>query len=235
MEEMNDFPSSTADLVTSAALSLYASFPSNAKPSSPDVFTVYAAMVAVINYGRNTKPVVKVVSCATGTKCVGADQLDMTGKLLHDSHAEVLTRRGFIRYITLWMLRLIHISTAESNPLCPIVRTETCLPCNSTQSFPFHLKESWKFYLYISDSPCGDATIYPNILGQDTFTGAKLIRSETAPSVSVDDIGNCLRECGEQSIGSLRTKAGRSDIQHRSNSMSCSDKICRWIILGLQG
>jgi tRNA-specific adenosine deaminase 1 len=43
-----------------------------------------------------------VVSLATGTKCIGnglEKEKSSTGNLLHDSHAEVLARRGFIVYI----------------------------------------------------------------------------------------------------------------------------------------
>lgn len=39
----------------------------------------------------------EVVSLATGTSCLGFSQMSSEGKVLHDSHAEVLARRAFAR------------------------------------------------------------------------------------------------------------------------------------------
>lgn len=231
------------DEITACALALYKSLPDSGKPLSSEIFTVFASFVAVIKIdgeskneceNNNKPPTLKAISCATGTKCVGEDQIDNDGMILHDSHAEVLARRGLVRYLSLWLLKAMHFPACEEEVLCPIEKSTICNPCNSRSASPYRIKKSWKFYLYISDSPCGDATIYPSaITGQDTFTGAKLVKP--IEGILINDTGHCLREAGEQSVGALRTKCGRSDITHRSNAMSCSDKLCRWIILGLQG
>ena len=86
----------------------------------------------------------------------------------------------------------------------------------------FKIKSSWSFYIYISDNPCGDCSIYHTTNGVN-FTGAKLL--------------NNAKEESDQIIGLLRTKSGRSDLKdsQRTSSLSCSDKICRWLSLGLQG
>lgn len=75
------------------------------------------------------------------------------------------------------------------------------------------VKDTVSFHLYMSDSPCGDASIFSD--GNNlTFTGAK-------PTFGWKE--------KTQQTGVLRTKSGRSDIpvSHRSTSMSCSDKIAR--------
>ena len=82
--------------------------------------------------------------------------------------------------------------------------------------------------MYISEPPCGDASMLQKESGTDIenkdqpnvyWTGAKPLTSD----------GNGLQE------GICRLKSGRSDLpdEQRSNSMSCSDKILSWNKIGL--
>ena len=130
---------------------------------------------------------------------------------------------------------------------------------HSNSTTTFELKEDISLHLYISDSPCGDASIYSLSTQNNTqngnnphlrFTGAKLVMND-ANKAALDQAGggSLLPTCTQkdkdayvarenvQVLGALRTKSGRSNLPHhlRSTSMSCSDKICRWCILGLQG
>ena len=76
---------------------------------------------------------------------------------------------------------------------------------------------------YCSAPPCGDAAIYALEDGSVAFTGAKLVSGWTREDV--------------QALGAPRTKCCRSDAapEHRSASLSCSDKLARAAVAGLQG
>ena len=84
-------------------------------------------------------------------------------------------------------------------------------------------KSEHKVRLFCSHPPCGDASITP-ISEEDVFrTGAK----------ALEQAGSTLEDAGVP--GKIRFKSGRSDLpkEHRSISMSCSDKIMRWNAIGL--
>lgn len=278
-------------------------------------WTVYAAIIARKETTTGCYDC-WVVSCATGSKCCaprgvipsestdedcgGCFYVDETGGILHDSHAEVLARRAFCRYLweelndqcsfysrnkmsnselgddddtksnchqNFWLLE--KSSTSASFSLDYPSRRNSC--CN----FFYHLRKNITLHMYISDSPCGDASIYPiktpshshfssaaalstieksltTAATIQNFTGAKLIASDrTGVAISPGmvciqnieaDAGvanniSMLREKNAQCLGMLRTKSCRSNIPTRlqTTSMSCSDKICKWNVFGLQG
>lgn len=177
-------------------------------------FTVLCGIVLVV---EGTGP--KTICITTGTKCCSDNSTIGTGdgSILSDSHAEVLARRAFVRYLMKCIWACLIDPKFDQSLSCPIQITSNQM---------FVVKKSHQFWLYVSDSPCGDASIYRKSYEQMAFTGAKPL-TENREWVRED----------EQALGILRTKSGRSDIKPncRSTSMSCSDKICLWNYVGLQG
>lgn len=100
-----------AEAVVRAALEAYAQLPKHGKPARRDngvvEWTVFAAIVlslpACTSSTSSSSPHVTssllVPSLGTGVKCLPAIRLPPLGDTLHDSHAEVLARRGFVRWL----------------------------------------------------------------------------------------------------------------------------------------
>ena len=237
------------------AMDLYNALPSNGKPKLTE-FTVLASVIASVrtNISSSDATDLFVISLATGTKCIGNEYGNKEGNMLHDSHAEILARRALVHFLLTSLLMLQKDRTLLSNPYFPLTESNSksaagTAVATATSTPLLQIKDSWKFHLYISDSPCGDASIYNLINGESNFTGAK-IRTAAAASTScchgsIDSSSQSSssgasasnREQGDQQIGAVRTKSGRSNIlaERQTLSLSCSDKICRWLHTGIQG
>jgi tRNA-specific adenosine deaminase 1 len=66
-----------------------------------NAFSVLAAFYVLDERNGNTK----IISIATGSKCLPTTKFSRTGDTVHDFHAEVLARRGAVRWLMQEMLR----------------------------------------------------------------------------------------------------------------------------------
>jgi len=212
--------SSLSDRIASCALSHYnTQLPEKkGKPKRGQEWTVFAAFVAF----RRVDNHMWVVSSATGTKCTAKRY---NGCILHDAHAEVLARRGLIRVILSEIAKCerrdMKIGKTKFNEKQKknkdtvnndIISSPDLLMKSSLLSsagtnemaqqkqhqYKHQLDPSLEIHLYISDSPCGDASIYPiedmtndgNNSNKSFFTGAKVIVSEATRVGTLDCGGN---------------------------------------------
>ncbi|XP_049959403.1 tRNA-specific adenosine deaminase 1 [Schistocerca serialis cubense] len=137
------FDQSFCNKIAELCYSKYDTLPKNGKPNDRQ-WTLLAAIVKVNGWGID--PVFEVISAGTGSKCVG--QSKMSSTRLNDCHAEVMARRGFLRYLYYQVFQQLH--TGKSALFSGTDHEGRCI-----------MKDDITFHFFTSHVPCGDASIFP--------------------------------------------------------------------------
>ena len=156
-----------------------------------------SAIVLTVDGHDGKPPIVRVISIGTGSKCLCASRMNKEGKLLGDSHAEVIARRGCMKWmmdqLSLCMsLYLVNKDLEEEN--LHFILSERVKPIDDEKmkrggenleneeksTYKFQLKSNRRFHLYTSQAPCGDASIFPldDIIKEETTSILPMISNE---------------------------------------------------------
>ncbi|PPS02658.1 hypothetical protein GOBAR_AA18013 [Gossypium barbadense] len=181
-------------MVADKVFSLYKSLPKKGKPQGREVTVLSAFLLS--SPSQDTE----VIALGTGTKCIGRSKLTHSGNIVNDSHAEIIARRALLRFFYA-EIQCLNDNNGFQNS---IFESEL----DGSGGIKYKIRAGWKLHLYISQLPCGDASL------------------SLVPS-SIAEHGDC-----SELIGLVQRKPGRGDT---TLSVSCSDKIARWNVVGVQG
>ncbi|KAM9854730.1 tRNA-specific adenosine deaminase 1 [Aulostomus maculatus] len=138
----------TADEIAKMCYERFHKLPHTGKPEPGREWTLLAAVVQITRSINSDTVEKEVVSLGTGTKCIGQTAMSPNGDVLNDSHAEVIARRGCIRYLTQELCRAVSGGVSS-------------VFCQADQQGKWKLKPGVSFLFFTSHTPCGDASIIP--------------------------------------------------------------------------
>ncbi|CAL8290635.1 unnamed protein product [Merluccius merluccius] len=163
-----------------------------------------------------------VVSLGTGNRCVKGEELSLKGDTVNDCHAEIISRRGFLRFLYSELLKY-HEGTEGSI-------------FEAAEENRLRVKSDITFHLYISTAPCGDGALFDKSCSEtgDEVEGHQPLFENAKQGKLRTKVENGEGTIPVESSAIVPTWDG---IQHgeRLRTMSCSDKILRWNVVGLQG
>ncbi|XP_067650751.1 tRNA-specific adenosine deaminase 1-like [Haliotis asinina] len=139
-------PENFADSVAQCCYGFYKSLPKTGKPAMGQ-WTLLSAVVMTTQAGSGFS--MKVVAMGTGSKCIGKSKMSKAGDVVNDSHAEIIARRSFLCYLY-EDLRMVYGGGQGEVFLAP---QDGCHRCK--------MKPGVHFHFFTSQTPCGDASIFP--------------------------------------------------------------------------
>ncbi|NXO81540.1 DSRAD deaminase, partial [Sitta europaea] len=185
-------------------------------------------ILAAIIMRKGSKGLGVVVSIGTGNRCVKGEELSLKGETVNDCHAEIISRRGFVRFL--------YSELMKYDPSNPSSAEESIF--EQAGGKKLRIKSSVTFHLYISTAPCGDGALFDKSCSDQAN---EMGQPQHQPLFENPKQGK-LRTKVENGEGTIPVESSDivptwDGIQHgeRLRTMSCSDKILRWNILGLQG
>ncbi|XP_043116156.1 double-stranded RNA-specific adenosine deaminase isoform X2 [Puntigrus tetrazona] len=104
-------------------------------------------ILATIVMRKGSDTLGTVVSLGTGNRCVKGEELSLRGDTVNDCHAEIISRRGFIRFLYGELMK--HWESPGDETIFEVA-----------DDGKLKIKSDITFHLYISTAPCGDGALF---------------------------------------------------------------------------
>ena len=155
-----------------------------------------------------------IVALGAGSKVISGKSLSKQGDKVHDCHAEVLARRGMLRFLYAQLEKIKNGCQHQS------------IFMKNEDSDLYTVRDGVSFHLFISKPPCGDASIFglhelhPNRLNRGI--------ARVTPSNGEGAVRISWPPENDKTFDDFKLAA-------RLHKMCCSAKIARWNVIGIQG
>ncbi|KAL9234462.1 hypothetical protein vseg_009333 [Gypsophila vaccaria] len=227
--EVNEGDKTWGERVSEEVLTVYKSLPKKGKPQASEVSVLSAFLLS------SPSLELEVVALGTGTKCLPRSLRSPHGDVVNDSHAEITARRALLRFIysQIQLHRNMTYKVGAGGEVVNATHLPMYFVSDESSHGRYKLKEGWNLHLYISQLPCGDASLSlpPSLrsisFGQEVSTNSIHYTEEQPSEGSMKNNDQCSRF-----TSSVQRKPGRGTT---TSSVSCSDKIARWNVAGVQG
>ncbi|XP_069138178.1 double-stranded RNA-specific adenosine deaminase-like isoform X2 [Argopecten irradians] len=191
----------------------------------PNNLTKWKVIAGIVMESKSDR-IFEVISLASGSRFITGKSLTTNGKVLIDSHAEILTARGMRRFL------YHHI-----RKLCQGQRSNVL---QRNQNGKFQLVSGIKFHLYISTVPCGDGAKFSrgcSVLMGDNDGHMPVFKNKNQGRLKMKTHIHATGQCPTVDRKCRNTYQSKKEIRcgNQLRVMSCSDKICKWNLLGVQG